>query len=172
MPMTHRIAPCLWFDHQAAEAAAFYVAVFPNSKIISISRYSEVGEDVHGRPPGSVMTVAFELDGQPFTALNGGPAFTFNEAISLQIMCESQQEIDHYWNKLSEGGDPKAQQCGWLKDKHGVSWQVVPKMLLELLKDHRSATAQRAMGAMLRMKKIDIGELERAVAGTASTASI
>jgi len=161
--MPQSIAPCLWFDHQGAEAAAFYVAVFPNSKIISISRYSEVGQDVHGRPPGSVMTVAFELDGQPFTALNGGPAFTFNEAISLQIICATQQEIDHYWNKLSEGGDPKAQQCGWLKDKYGVSWQVVPRMLLELLKDHRSATAQRAMEAMLRMKKIDIDEIERAV---------
>ena len=114
------------------------------------------------------MVVAFELEGQPFTALNGGPEFKFNEAISLEIHCETQQEIDYYWDKLSQGGDPKAQQCGWLKDKYGVSWQVVPRVLLELMKDHESATAQRAMVAMLRMKKLDIAQLERAAAAPAS----
>jgi predicted 3-demethylubiquinone-9 3-methyltransferase (glyoxalase superfamily) len=171
MPVTQKIAPCLWFDHQAEEAAAFYVSVFKNSNITSVSRYTAAGQEIHGRPPGSVMVVEFELDGQPFTALNGGPAFTFNEAISLQIPCDTQQEIDYYWNKLSQGGDPKAQQCGWLKDKYGLSWQVAPKVLTEMLKDHQSVKAQRAMDAMLRMKKIDIAELERAVAETPSPAS-
>src|SRR5207237_9559785 len=121
--------------------------------------------DVHRRPPGSVMTVAFELDGQAFTALNGGPMFTFNEAISLQVYCDTQEEVAHYWQKLSQGGDPKAQQCGWLKDKYGVSWQVVPKVLPDLIKDPDSAESQRAMEAVLRMKKFDIAELQRAYAG-------
>jgi predicted 3-demethylubiquinone-9 3-methyltransferase (glyoxalase superfamily) len=168
MPATPKIAPCLWFDHQAEEAAKFYVSVFRNSKITSVSRYSNAGQEIHRRPPGSVMVVAFELEGQPFTALNGGPEFKFNEAISLEIHCETQQEIDYYWDKLSQGGDPKAQQCGWLKDKYGVSWQVVPRVLLELMKDHESATAQRVMVAMLRMKKLDIAQLERAAAAPAS----
>jgi predicted 3-demethylubiquinone-9 3-methyltransferase (glyoxalase superfamily) len=121
-------------------------------------------------PAGSVLTVAFELDGQPFTALNGGPVFEFNEAVSLQINCETQEEIDYYWEKLSKGGDPKAQQCGWLKDKYGLSWQVVPAIMPELLKDHESAKAQRVMEALLRMKKLDIRQLERAVAGERVTA--
>jgi predicted 3-demethylubiquinone-9 3-methyltransferase (glyoxalase superfamily) len=164
MPPTPRIAPCLWFDHQAEEAAAFYVSVFKHSRIVSVARYPEAGREVHKRQPGSVMTVAFELDGQPFTALNGGPVFTFNEAISLQVNCDTQEEVDYYWQKLSQSGDPKAQQCGWLKDRYGLSWQIVPKVLPELLKDHKSAKAQRAMEAMLQMKKIDIAELERAVA--------
>ena len=164
MPPTPRIAPCLWFDSQAEEAAAFYVSVFKNSRIVSVARYTEAGREVHKRQPGSVMTVAFELDGQPFTALNGGPVFKFNEAISLQVNCDTQEEVDYYWQKLSQSGDPKAQQCGWLKDRYGLSWQIVPKVLPELLKDHKSATAQRAMEAMLRMKKIDIAELERATA--------
>jgi predicted 3-demethylubiquinone-9 3-methyltransferase (glyoxalase superfamily) len=164
MNITQRIAPCLWFDHQAEEAAQFYVSVFRNSKIVMVTRYSSAGRDIHKRPPGSVMTVAFELDGQPITALNGGPAFRFSEAISLEVYCDSQEEIDYYWEKLSEGGDPRAQQCGWLKDKFGLSWQIVPKVLPELLKDHESQRAQRAMTAMLRMKKIDIRELERAAA--------
>jgi predicted 3-demethylubiquinone-9 3-methyltransferase (glyoxalase superfamily) len=154
----------LWFDHQAEEAAAFYVSVFKHSRIVSVARYPEAGREVHKRQPGSVMTVAFELDGQPFTALNGGPVFTFNEAISLQVNCDTQEEVDYYWQKLSQSGDPKAQQCGWLKDRYGLSWQIVPKVLPELLKDHKSAKAQRAMEAMLQMKKIDIAELERAVA--------
>ncbi len=162
MQTIQKIAPCLWFDDQAEEAARFYVSVFKNSKIVSVARYPKAGIEIHKRPAGSVMTVAFELDGQPFTALNGGPAFTFNEAISLQVYCDTQQDVDHYWDKLSKGGDPKAQQCGWLKDKYGLSWQVVPRILPELLKDHESAKAQRVMDALLRMKKLDIGELERA----------
>jgi predicted 3-demethylubiquinone-9 3-methyltransferase (glyoxalase superfamily) len=164
MPITQRIAPCLWFDHQAEEAARFYVSVFKNSRIVSITRYPKAGQEIHQRPAGSVMVVAFELDGHLFTALNGGPAFTFNEAISLQINCDTQDEVDSYWEKLSKGGDPTAQQCGWLKDKYGVSWQVVPRVLPELLKDHESETAEHAMEAMLQMKKIDIDQLERAVA--------
>jgi predicted 3-demethylubiquinone-9 3-methyltransferase (glyoxalase superfamily) len=164
MQLKQRIAPCLWFDSQAEQAAAFYISVFKNSRIVQVSHYSDVGQEIHHRPPGSVMTVAFELDGQGFTALNGGPIFKFNEAISLQVYCDTQKEIDYYWDTLSKGGDPTAQQCGWLKDQFGLSWQVVPRLLEELLKDHRSDTAQRAMEAMLRMKKIDIAELERAVA--------
>jgi predicted 3-demethylubiquinone-9 3-methyltransferase (glyoxalase superfamily) len=165
----NRIAPCLWFDDQAEQAAAFYVSVFKNSRIVTVTRYGEAGRETHHRPPGSVMVVAFELDGQPFTALNGGPVFTFNEAVSFQVNCETQKEIDFYWEALSKGGDPRAQQCGWLKDQYGLSWQVVPRMLQELLKDHTSETAQRAMETMLRMKKIDISELERAVAAGKSS---
>jgi predicted 3-demethylubiquinone-9 3-methyltransferase (glyoxalase superfamily) len=126
---TLKIDPCLWFDHQAEEAARFYTGIFKRSKIGKISRYGEAGREVHHRQPGSVMTVEFELDGQPFTALNGGPVFEFNEAISLVITCKDQKEVDYYWEKLSQGGDPKAQVCGWLKDKYGVSWQVVPAVL-------------------------------------------
>jgi predicted 3-demethylubiquinone-9 3-methyltransferase (glyoxalase superfamily) len=170
MPVTQRIAPCLWFDNQAEEAASFYVSVFKNSKIVSVARYGKAGHETHGRPAGSVMTVGFELDGQAFTALNGGPAFRFNEAVSLQINCNNQEEVDYYWDKLSKGGDPKAQQCGWLKDKYGLSWQIVPAVLPEMLKDHESPKAQRAMEALLRMKKIDIRELERAVGGERVTA--
>jgi len=165
-----RIAPCLWFDNQAEEAATFYVSVFKNSRIVRVARYPKAGQEIHHRPEGSVMTVEFELDGQPFTALNGGPEFKFNEAVSLQLTCSNQAELDHYWDKLSKGGDPKAQQCGWLKDKYGLSWQVVPAVLPDMLKDHQSAKAQRAMEAMLRMKKIDVNELERAVAGDKVTA--
>jgi predicted 3-demethylubiquinone-9 3-methyltransferase (glyoxalase superfamily) len=165
MPVTQRFAPCLWFDHQAEEAAKYYVSIFKNSKIIGVSRYSDAGTEIHGRPPGSVMTVEFELDGQPFTTLNGGPLFTFNEAVSLQVYCETQDEVDYYWDKLSSGGDPKAQACGWLKDKYGVSWQVVPTGMLDLLKDYESPKAKRAMEAVLRMKKLDIAEIQRAYAG-------
>jgi predicted 3-demethylubiquinone-9 3-methyltransferase (glyoxalase superfamily) len=164
MPLQQRITPCLWFDNQAEEAANFYVSIFKNSKITGISRYSEVGQEVHHRPAGSVMTVSFELDGQTFTALNGGPVFRFNEAVSLQINCDSQEEVDYYWDKLSKGGDPKAQECGWLKDRYGLSWQVVPRVLIDMLKDHSSEKAKRAMEAMLRMKKINIAELEHAYA--------
>jgi predicted 3-demethylubiquinone-9 3-methyltransferase (glyoxalase superfamily) len=158
------IAPCLWFDDQAEEAARFYTGVFTNSRIGKISRYGDAGREIHGRPPGSVMTVEFELNGQPFTALNGGPVFEFNEAISLVVTCKDQKEIDEYWEKLSKGGDPNAQQCGWLKDKFGVSWQVVPAVLGDLLGDPDSGKSQHAMEAMLRMKKMDIAELERAYA--------
>ena len=133
MPLKQRIAPCLWFDSQAEQAAAFYISVFKNSRIVNVSRYTEAGRETHQRPAGSVMTVTFELDGQPFTALNGGPVFKFNEAISLQVHCDNQKEIDYYWNALSKGGDPNAQQCGWLKDQFGLSWQVVPGLLDDLL---------------------------------------
>ena len=165
MSVITRIAPCLWFENQAEEAAAFYTSVFKNSRITSVSRYSEAGQSVHGRPPGSVMVVDFELDGQPFTALKGGPVFTFNEAVSLQVKCDTQEEIDDYWDKLSEGGDPKAQVCGWLKDRFGVSWQVVPARMAEYFKDAESSGAKRAMEVMLGMKKLDIRALERALAG-------
>jgi len=164
MKMSERIAPCLWFDNQAEEAANFYISIFPNSRITKVSRYGRAGQDQHRKPPGSVMTVAFELDGQPFTALNGGPLFQFNEALSLQIYCESQAEVDQYWKKLTVGGDPTAQQCGWLKDRYGVSWQVVPLALLELIGDPTSERSERAMEAMMSMKKIDIAALERAAA--------
>ena len=162
MPRIQRITPCFWFDHQAEEAARFYTSVFPNSRIGRIAHYGEAGKKIHGRPAGSVMTVAFELDGQSFTALNGGPVFQFNEAISLQINCATQAEIDHYWEKLGAGGDPAAQQCGWLKDRFGVSWQVVPTILQELIKDPDPRKADRTFNAMLGMKKLDIAALQRA----------
>jgi predicted 3-demethylubiquinone-9 3-methyltransferase (glyoxalase superfamily) len=164
MQTTQKIAPCLWFDHQAEEAARFYVSVFRNSKIISVSHYGKAGYEIHRMPAGTVMTVAFELDGQHFTALNGGPVFKFNEAVSLQIFCKTQEEVDYYWSELSEGGDPRAQQCGWLKDKYGLSWQVVPTVLLDLMSNPE--TSERAMQAMLQMKKIDIAALEQAVRPT------
>jgi predicted 3-demethylubiquinone-9 3-methyltransferase (glyoxalase superfamily) len=165
MQTVQRINPCLWFDQQAEEAAQFYTGIFPNSKIGTIARYSEAGKEIHGRPAGSVMVVAFVLDGQEFTALNGGPVFKFNEAISFQVNCDTQDEVDYYWSRLSDGGDASAQQCGWLKDKYGASWQIVPRMLAELFEDGGSANAQRAMNAMLQMKKLDIKELKRAYAG-------
>jgi predicted 3-demethylubiquinone-9 3-methyltransferase (glyoxalase superfamily) len=159
------LIPCLWFDNQAEDAARFYTGIFKNSKIGTITRYPEVGQDITGGKPGSVMTVEFELNGQTFTGLNGGPHFKFNEAISFQIMCQTQEEVDHYWNKLSQGGDPNAQQCGWLKDKFGLSWQVVPIPLLEMLKDTDKEKSNRAMQAMLQMKKFDIAALKRAYEG-------
>jgi predicted 3-demethylubiquinone-9 3-methyltransferase (glyoxalase superfamily) len=165
MQNIQKITPCLWFDDQAEEAAKFYTAIFNNSKIVSMTRYGEAGHEVHGRPAGTVMTVAFELDGHAFTALNGGPIFKFNEAISFQVSCETQEELDYYWEKLSEGGDREAQQCGWLKDKYGASWQVIPNVLLEMLTNPDSKKSQRVMKSMLRMKKIDIEELKRAYDG-------
>jgi predicted 3-demethylubiquinone-9 3-methyltransferase (glyoxalase superfamily) len=165
MPNLQRITPCLWFDDQAEEAAKFYTAIFKNSRIVNMTRYGEAGYEVHGRPAGTVMTVAFELDGQAFTALNGGPLFTFTEAISFQVNCETQEEVDYYWEKLSEGGDKHAQQCGWLKDKYGVSWQVIPTVLLKMVNDPDTAKSQRVMEAMLQMKKLDIERLERAYNG-------
>jgi predicted 3-demethylubiquinone-9 3-methyltransferase (glyoxalase superfamily) len=165
MQITQKISPCLWFDDQAEEAVKFYTSVFPNSKIVAVTCYGEAGHEIHGRPSGSVMTVEFEINGQAFTALNGGPVFKFNEAVSFQVLCDSQEEIDFYWAELSEGGDPNAQQCGWLKDRFGLSWQVVPRGMAEMLKDPGSPAAQRAMTAMLRMKKIDVAELKRAQAG-------
>jgi len=165
MPTIQRISPCLWFDDQAEDAARFYTGIFKNSQIGSISRYGEAGREVHGRPPGSVMTVEFELDGQAFTGLNGGPLFKFNEAVSFQVNCATQAEVDYYWDKLTAGGDPKAQQCGWLKDKFGVSWQVVPVEAIKLFMDPDRAKAGRTMEAMLKMKKLDIAALKRAHAG-------
>jgi predicted 3-demethylubiquinone-9 3-methyltransferase (glyoxalase superfamily) len=161
------ITPCLWFDTQAEEAAAFYTSIFKNSKITSVTRYTEAGHEIHGRAAGSVMTVAFELDGQSFTALNGGPLFKFNEAISLQIPCQTQEEVDYYWERLTAGGDKEAQQCGWLKDKFGVSWQVVPTVLLDVIADPDYEKSQRATAAMLQMKKLDIAKLKQAYAGKA-----
>jgi len=165
MPSFHKIAPCLWFDRQAEDAARFYTQIFRNSKILKVSRYTEAGFETHHMPAGTVMTVAFELEGQPFTALNGGPIFNFNEAVSLEIRCKDQQEVDYYWQKLSEGGDPAAQVCGWLKDKFGLSWQVIPTVLPEMITDSDPEKAGRVMTAMLKMKKIDIATLKAAYDG-------
>ncbi len=165
MTIQSKISPCLWFDGQAEDAARFYVSVFPNSKITAISRYSEAGQEVHGKPPGSVLTVAFELDGLSFTALNGGPHFQFSPAVSFQIECENQDEVDYYWEKLKEGGEPRAQQCGWVADKFALSWQVVPKILPELIGSSDTEKSQRAFQAMLTMKKLDIAALQRAFDG-------
>jgi predicted 3-demethylubiquinone-9 3-methyltransferase (glyoxalase superfamily) len=153
-----KITPCLWFDTQAAEAAEFYTSVFPNSHVREIAHYGEAGP----REPGMVMTVSFELDGRSFVALNGGPDFRFNEAISFQIDCGSQDEVDAYWGRLSEGGEEGP--CGWLKDRYGVSWQVVPARLTELITQTDPKTSQRVMAAMLQMRKIDIATLEDAAA--------
>ena len=163
MKVSQRIGPCLWFDDQAEAAAKFYVEIFSNAKITQIARYTEAGQEHHRKPPGSVMTVAFELDGLPFTALNGGPLFKFNEAISLQIFCANQQEVDHYWSRLTAGG--QEQPCGWLKDKFGVSWQVVPTELIDMMTAPDTARARRATEAMFKMKKIDIATVQRAYAG-------
>jgi len=153
-----RITPFLWFDTQAEEAAKFYVSIFPNSSIDKTYRYDKAASQASGRPEGSVMTIAFELDGQKFTALNGGPHFQFSLATSFVVNCENQAEIDHYWSRLTEGGDPKSQQCGWLKDKFGLSWQVVPTELPQLISN------AKGMQAMLQMKKFDIETLRRAAA--------
>jgi len=165
MQISQKITPCLWFDDQTEEAVEFYTSIFRNSRIVKTTRYGEAGYDVHGKPAGTVMAVAFELDGQAFTALNGGPMFKFNEAISFQVNCETQEEVDYFWEKLTEDGDEKAQQCGWLKDKYGVSWQIVPAVLLEMIDDPNSEKSQRAMKAMLQMKKIDIDTLKHAYDG-------
>jgi predicted 3-demethylubiquinone-9 3-methyltransferase (glyoxalase superfamily) len=160
-----RITPCLWFDNQAEEAARFYASIFKNSRIGKITRYGKEGFEIHGRPEGSVMTVELEINGQAFIALNGGPIFKFNESVSFQVPCETQEEVDYYWEKLTPGGDEKAQQCGWLKDKYGLSWQVFPKVMSELVGDPYSEKSQRAMKAMLQMKKIDLEQLKRAYDG-------
>ena len=156
--LKQKITPCLWFDTEGEEAAEFYTAVFPNSRILQVSRYGSAGP----RPEGTVMTVDFELDGQRFIALNGGPDFSFTEALSFSVDCETQEEVDAYWSALSEGGQEGP--CGWLKDRFGLSWQIVPKVLVHLLKDPDREKSQRAMAAMLRMGKIEIAELERAAA--------
>jgi predicted 3-demethylubiquinone-9 3-methyltransferase (glyoxalase superfamily) len=163
--MKLKISPCLWFDAQAEAAARFYTGIFKNSKITAISHYPDAGKEIHGKEPGTVLTVAFELNRQSFTALNGGPLFKFNEAVSLQIDYETQEEVDYYWERLSEGRPTQAQQCGWLKDKFGLSWQVVPAILPELLNHPEAAKSQRVFQALLQMKKLDIAALERAFAG-------
>ena len=155
-----KITPFLWFDDKAEEAVNFYVSVFKNSRIGNLTRYDEAGEKAAGRPKGSVMTVEFQLDGQEFVALNGGPHFKFTEAISFVVNCETQEEVDEFWEKLSAGGEEV--QCGWLKDKYGLSWQIVPRILTEMLKDKDPAKAKRVMEAMLQMKKIDIPNLQLA----------
>ena len=157
-----KISPCLWFDDQGEEAAKFYTSIFKDSKIGDVTRYGKEGYEIHGREEGTVMTVEFEIEGQKFLVLNGGPIFKFNEAISFQVYCETQEEVDYYWEKLSEGGDEKAQQCGWLKDKYGVSWQIVPNILIKMLKDKDSEKSQRVMKAMLQMHKLDISTLKKA----------
>ena len=157
-----RITPFLWFDTQAEEAANFYTAIFKNSKIVSVARYGDEGAKASGRPKGSAMTVAFELEGQKFVALNGGPHFKFTEALSFVVNCHTQEEVDHYWNMLSAGGDEKAQQCGWLKDRYGLSWQIVPTVMVELLQDKDPEKTGRVMAALLKMKKLDIETLKQA----------
>ena len=160
-----RITPFLWFDHEAEQAAKHYVSIFPNSRIVKVARYGEAGKEVHGRAPGSVMTVEFDLDGERFMALNGGPLFKFNESVSFMVHCATQKDVDYYWDKLGAGGDPKARQCGWLKDKFGLSWQVVPTEMLAMLDDPGSPKSQRAFKAMMGMKKLDLEALRRAYAG-------
>jgi len=159
------IRPNLWFDTEAEEAARYYVSVFKDSRLGAVTHYPAVGQDIHGKEAGSVLTVEFELNGQSFIAMNGGPDFRFNEAISLEVVCEDQSEVDYYWDRLGAGGDPAAQQCGWLKDKFGLSWQVVPRGMEEMLNSPDQAKSERAFAAMLQMKKLDVAELQRAYAG-------
>jgi len=159
------IVSCLWFDGNAEEAARFYVSVFKDARLGATTRYGEAGREIHGKPAGSVLTVEFQLNGRDFVALNGGPLFKFNEAVSFQVPCETQDEIDYYWDKLSADAVKGAQQCGWLKDKYGLSWQVVPTILPEMLKDRDREKANRVMAALLTMKKLDIAGLTRAHAG-------
>lgn len=158
-PFTQKVSTFLWFDNNAEEAVKFYTSIFKNSKIMNTIRYGEVGPG----PKGTIMTIAFQLDGQEFTALNGGPQFKFNEAVSLVVHCKTQEEVDHFWKKLSEGGEQI--ECGWLKDKFGLSWQIVPDVLLELLQDNDTQKSQRVMKAMLNMKKLDIEGLKKAAEG-------
>ena len=157
-----KISPCLWFDNNAEEAAQFYVSIFKNSKIGNVTHYGKEGYDIHKKKEGTVMTIDFEIEGQKFLALNGGPIFRFNEAISFQIYCETQDEVDYYWDKLTEGGDKNAQVCGWLKDKFGVSWQVVPNVLVKMLQDKDSKKTENVMRVMLQMQKLDINALTKA----------
>jgi predicted 3-demethylubiquinone-9 3-methyltransferase (glyoxalase superfamily) len=159
-----KIAPCLWFDSQGEEAANFYVSIFKNSRIVQVGRYGKAGFEAHGRPAGTVMLVEFELDGQRFQALNGGPHFKLSEAISLSVYCADQAEVDYFWSKLSSGGGSEGP-CGWLKDRFGLSWQVVPEAIPRLLGGGTSDKAQRVFAAIMGMKKIDIATLEKAYAG-------
>ena len=165
MPTLNKIVPCLWYDKEAEEAARFYCSIFKNSEVGAITRFTKEGFEIHKKPEGSVMTVTFYLEGQEFTALNGGPLFKFNEAVSLEVRCKDQAEIDYYWDKLGAGGDPKAQQCGWLKDKYGLSWQVVSDDWVEMMVEASLAQRERLMKAMLPMKKFDIAALKRVFEG-------
>jgi predicted 3-demethylubiquinone-9 3-methyltransferase (glyoxalase superfamily) len=160
-----RIAPCLWFASEALEAAKYYVKIFKNSKIRKIVRYGKAGQAQHGQKPGTVLIVEFELDGRLFTALNGGPIFKFNEAVSLQVFCKDQKEVDYYWKKLTAGGDPTAQVCSWLKDKYGLSWQIVPEATIKLISNPKSARSQRAFAEMMKQTKPDIAAVQRAYDG-------
>ena len=162
MTITQKIAPHLWFDSSAEEAAKFYTSIFKNSRIMHVARYGDAGAKVSGRPKGSVMSVVFELEGQRFMAINGGPIFKFSPAISFMVNCDTQQELDGIWNKLTEGGE--IEQCGWLRDKYGVSWQIVPTVLGEIMQDKDPAKLERVMEAVLQMKKLDIEGLKRAYA--------
>jgi predicted 3-demethylubiquinone-9 3-methyltransferase (glyoxalase superfamily) len=157
-----KISPCLWFDNNAEEAVKFYVSIFKNSKFGNVTHYGKEGYEIHKKKEGTVMTIDFEIEGQKFLALNGGPIFRFNEAISFQIYCETQDEVDYYWDKLTEGGDKNAQVCGWLKDKFGVSWQVVPNVLVKMLQDKDSKKTENVMRVMLQMQKLDINALTKA----------
>jgi predicted 3-demethylubiquinone-9 3-methyltransferase (glyoxalase superfamily) len=161
---TQKILPCLWFDSEAEEAAKLYTSIFKDSKVLSVSRYGKEGFEVHGRPEGTVMTVEFQIEGQRFVALNGGPLFKFSEAVSFQIHCQTQEEIDYYWSKLTAGGGSEGP-CGWLKDKFGLSWQVAPTALTEMLMDKDAKKVQRVTKAFLQMKKFDIAKLRRAFDG-------
>ena len=163
MQKVQKITPFLWFDHHAEEAVNFYVSVFKNSRVGSVARYDDEGAAVSGRPKGSVMTISFQIEGQDFTALNGGPVFKFSPAISFAVNCDTQAEVDDLWEKLSAGG--VTEQCGWLKDKYGVSWQIVPTVLPEMLQDEDTARAKRVMHAMLQMTKLEIPALKRAYEG-------
>lgn len=161
-----KISPCLWFDGKAEEAAKFYVSIFPNSRIVHTSHYGEVGQEQHRQKPGSVMTVAFELEGQSFLGLNAGPRFKFNESVSFIVYCETQTEVDRYWDALTaNGGEPGP--CGWLKDQFGLSWQITPTKLLDMVTSSDKTKAGRAMGAMMQMSKIDIAKIEAAYEGRA-----
>ena len=167
MATTQKISSNLWFAHEAEEAANYYVSIFKNGKVKKVTYYGKEGYDIHKMPEGTVMTVEFELDGQTFVALNGGPVFKFNEAVSFIVNCDTQAEIDYYWEKLSQGGDKQSQQCGWLKDKYGLSWQVVPRQLSEMLSDKPTERSESVMKALLQMKKLDIRKLEEAYNGEA-----
>lgn len=165
MASLQRLTNCLWFDHQAEEAAKFYTSVFKNSRIGKITYYGKEGQEQHRQKPGTVMTISFELDGHTFLGLNGGPVFKMTEAISFVINCTDQAEIDYYWEKLTAGGDPRSQQCGWLKDKFGLSWQVVPTALEDMITSEDKIKSGRMMAALMKMKKLELAELENAFNG-------
>ena len=167
MTTMQKITSNLWFAYEAEEAANYYVSIFKNGRVKKITRYGKEGHDIHKMPEGTVMTVEFELEGQTFVALNGGPVFKFNEAVSFIVNCDSQEEIDYYWERLSRGADKEAQQCGWLKDKYGLSWQVVPRQLSEMMSDRVTKRSESVMKALLHMKKLDIKKLEEAYNGEA-----